>query len=186
MKKKESAHGSSFYFEGASIYSYGSHFEAGCIIRNKRGEKAYLINDEYYSNSTSKHQAYVRNAIPIGEKVFRVGYNMSDKGQMSFVVKKLEIIKERAESYKRIKTEASYGYMWLHFNELMGYIEFFNMPTPKQLMRKSADEWLGTKHELAWKSDKEKREYVSELKRVFQILLDHQALGGFRNRKCNY
>lgn len=175
-EKKESAHGSNFYFEGASIYSYGSHFEAGRIIRNKRGEKAYLINDEYYSNTTSKHQAYVRGAIPHGEKVFNVGYDMSDKGKMSFVVKKLEIIKEHAESYKRAKTEKHYSCIWLHVNELMGYIEFFNMPTPKQLMRKSANEWLGTKHELACKSDKEKQEYVRELKRVFKILLDHQAL----------
>lgn len=175
-EKQESAFGSNFYFEGTSIYSYSRHFEAGRIIRNKRGEKAYLINDEYYSNSTSRHQAYVRNAIPIGEKVFRVGYNMSDKGQMSFVVKKLEIIKERAESYKKARTEMSYGCIWILFNELMGYIEFFNMPTPKQLMRKSANEWLGTKHELACKSDKEKQEYVRELKRIFKILLDHQAL----------
>lgn len=43
-EKQESAHGSNFYFEGESIYSYGRHFEVGRIVRNKRGEKAYLIN----------------------------------------------------------------------------------------------------------------------------------------------
>lgn len=175
-EKQESAYGSNFYFEGASIYSYGSHFEAGRIVRNKRGEKAYLINDEYYSNSTSRHQAYVRNAIPIGEKVFRVGYNMIDKGQMSFVVKKLEIIKERAESYKKARTEIHYGCIWIPFNELMSYIEFFNMLTTRQLMRKSANEWLGTKHKLSWESDKVKQEYVRELKRIFKITIDHKEL----------
>lgn len=39
-EKQESAHGSNFYFEGESIYSYGRHFEVGRIVRNKRGEKA--------------------------------------------------------------------------------------------------------------------------------------------------
>lgn len=39
-EKQESAHGSNFYFEGESIYSYGRHFEAGRIVRNKRGEKS--------------------------------------------------------------------------------------------------------------------------------------------------
>lgn len=46
-EKQESANGSNFYFEGESIYSYGRHFEAGRIVRNKRGEKAYLINDGF-------------------------------------------------------------------------------------------------------------------------------------------
>lgn len=175
-EKQESAYGSNFYFIGGSIYSWSSHFEAGRIVRNKRGEKAYLINDEYYSSSTSCHQAYIRNAIPSGEKVFNVGYDISEKGKMSFVVKKLEIIKEYAESYKRAKTEKHYSCIWYHVKELMDYIEFFNMGTPKQLMRKSADEWLGTKHELSWKSDKVKQEYVRELKRIFKITIDHKEL----------
>ena len=84
-EKQESAHGSNFYFEGESIYSYGRHFEVGRIVRNKRGEKAYLINDIYRSSSTSKHQCCVRDAIPTGSKVFSVGYNMSNTGNMLFV-----------------------------------------------------------------------------------------------------
>ena len=58
----------------------------------------------------------------------------------------------------------------------MGYIEFFDMGTPQRLLKKSANEWLGTNHKLSRKSDKIKREHVRELKRVFQILLNHQAL----------
>lgn len=58
----------------------------------------------------------------------------------------------------------------------MGYIEFFDMGTPQSLLKKSANEWLGTNHELSRKSDKIKREHVGELKRIFQILLNHQAL----------
>lgn len=40
----------------------------------------------------------------------------------------------------------------------MNYIEFFNMGTPKSLLKKSANDWLGTKHELSYESDKIKSE----------------------------
>lgn len=175
-EKQESAHGSNFYFEDESIYSYGSHFEVGRIVRNKRGEKAYLINDIYRSSSTSKHQCCVRDAIPTGSKVFSVGYNMSNTGNMAFVTSGLESIKDAIEKYKKARTELPYQNVWGAFKNLMGYIEFFDMGTPRRLLKKSANEWLGTNHELSRKSDKIKREYVRELKHIFQILLNHQAL----------
>lgn len=175
-EKKESARGSNFFFEGESIYSYGYHFEVGRIVRNKRGEKAYLLNNEYYSTSTSAHQRYIYGAIPTGSKVFSVGYNMSDDGSMAFITSQLELIKEVIEKYKKVRTELSYRDIWETFKNLMDYIEFFDMGTPRRLLKKSANEWLGTNHELSRKSDKIKREHVRELKRIFQILLNHQAL----------
>lgn len=176
-ESQESANGSNFYFEGQSIYSYGRHFEVGRIVRNKRGEKAYLINDTYYSSTTSKHQYYVREAIPTGSKVFYVECNISYCiGNMLFVTNMLESIKDAIEKYKKAKAELSYRDIWGTFKNLMDYIEFFDMGTPKSLLKKSANEWLGTNHELSWKSDKIKREHVRELKRIFWILLNHQAL----------
>lgn len=175
-ESQESANGSNFYFEGESIYSYGRHFEVGRIVRNKRGEKAYLINDTYYSSTTSRHQYYVREAIPTGSKVFSVGYNMSNTGNMAFVTSGLESIKDAIEKYKKARTELPYQNVWGAFKNLMGYIEFFDMGTPQRLLKKSANKWLGTNHELSRKSDKIKREHVSELKRIFQILLNYQAL----------
>lgn len=47
---------------------------------------------------------------------------------------------------------------------------------PGVFLKKSANDWLGANHELSQRSDKVKREYVRELKRVFQILLNHQPL----------
>lgn len=175
-EKKESGKGSNLFFEGRSIYSYGYHFEVGRIVRNKCGEKAYLLNDKYYSSSICKHQRCVRSAIPTGSKVFSVGYNMSDDGSMAFITSQLELIKEVIEKYKKVRTELSYRDIWETFKNLMDYIEFFDMGTPRRLLKKSANEWLGTNHELSRKSDKIKREHVRELKRIFQILLNHQAL----------
>lgn len=176
-EKKESARGSNFFFEGKSIYSYDYHFEAGRIVRNKRGGKAYLVNNEYRSTSTSMHLRCIYNAIPTGSKVFPVGYNMSDDGSMAFITSRLEFIKEVIEKYKKARTSLFYRDVWGVFRNLMDYIEFFNMGTPKSLLKKSANDWLGTKHELSRKSDKEKCKYVRELKHVFEVLLNHQALG---------
>lgn len=175
-EKKESARGGNFFFEGESIYSYGYHFEVGRIVRNKRGEKAYLLNNEYYSTSTSAHQRYIYGAIPTGSKVFSVGYNMSNTGNMAFVTSQLESIKDAIEKYKKARTELPYQNVWGAFRNLMGYIEFFGMGTPQRLLKKSVNEWLGASHELSRRSDKVKREYIRELKRVFQILLNYQPL----------
>jgi len=95
---------------------------------------------------------------------------------MSFVVNQLEAIKNSAERYKKARTEISYHAIWQPFTSLMAYIGFFDLGTPKQLLKKNVNEWLGTKHELAWKSDKVKREHVREMKRIFQIMLSHQSL----------
>lgn len=111
-EKEESARGSNLFFEGRSIYSYGYHFEVGRIVRNKCGEKAYLLNDKYYSSSTCKHQHCVRSAIPTGSKVFYVGYNMSDDGSMAFITSRLELIKEVIEKYKKVRTNLSYRDVW--------------------------------------------------------------------------
>lgn len=100
-EKQESANGSNFYFEGESIYSYGRHFEVGRIARNKRGEKAYLINDTYYSSTTSKHQYYVREAIPTGSKVFYVECNISKS--------KIEKSTERWRIHPFVETAQSNG-----------------------------------------------------------------------------
>lgn len=54
----------SFYFIGATIYSYGRHFPIAHFLPDGR----VLWNDCYYSNSTSKHQMHVKHALP--------GYNI--------------------------------------------------------------------------------------------------------------
>lgn len=101
---------------------------------------------------------------------------MSDDGSMAFITSQLELIKEVIEKYKKVRTSLSYRDVWGVFRSLMDYIEFFNMGTPKSLLKKSANTWIGTKHELSYESDKIKSEYVHELKRVFEVLLNHQAL----------
>jgi hypothetical protein len=65
---KASGKGSNFYFEGDTIYSYGSHFP----IARRVTEGFYLITERGYSNSTSRHISYTRRAIPSFAKVYSV------------------------------------------------------------------------------------------------------------------
>lgn len=182
-EKRESAYGSNFFFRGTSIYSFGSHYEVGRIVRNKRGEVAYLLNNTKYPGTyTERHKALASQAIPSGAIRFYMNeLPVKDVcvGKMSFVVQCLGSIKDVVCRYKKCRTEQHYDSIWFHFRNLMNYIKFYDMGTPKQIMKKNVNEWLGMHHDLSWKSDKEKQEYVRELKRIFQIMLNHQGLESF-------
>ncbi len=49
----------SIYFEGRTIYSYGSHFPMATFLSHA----VVLINSDSYSVSTSRHQGYVSSAV---------------------------------------------------------------------------------------------------------------------------
>lgn len=49
---------------GDQIFSYGSHFEIARILRDRKGEPvAWLLNGDTWGPTTSRHQAFVRNAV---------------------------------------------------------------------------------------------------------------------------
>lgn len=50
------------FFEGTSIYSYGSHYELGRLIQFN-GKTVAVINDTGYSNTTNKHIHAAWNAV---------------------------------------------------------------------------------------------------------------------------
>lgn len=58
-QSQDEGHASNFFFDGPSIFSYGHHFEVARIVR----PGVVLFNESSYSNSTSKHQGYARNAV---------------------------------------------------------------------------------------------------------------------------
>jgi hypothetical protein len=63
--------GKTIYFEKRTIYSYGSHFPIASIVKTKTGE-VILFNSDRHSVTTSKHQSWVRHAIPSSFDVFTV------------------------------------------------------------------------------------------------------------------
>jgi hypothetical protein len=62
------------YFEGDTIWSYGSHFPIARHVENKRGEHAILFTTRTHSITTAKHLSIVRRAIPPQVEVFGVSY----------------------------------------------------------------------------------------------------------------
>lgn len=54
--------GQTFYFNGPSLFSYGSHFVVAHWLETGAGA-VLLWNSDSYSVSTSRHQGYARNAL---------------------------------------------------------------------------------------------------------------------------
>lgn len=62
QQKRAGARGSSFFFEGPVIYSFGYHFPIARFIEHK-GKRAVLFTIQSYSISTSKHISVARGAL---------------------------------------------------------------------------------------------------------------------------
>ena len=58
-----------FYFYNKTIYSYGSHFPIAKHATNSKGEKAVLFTTRGYSNTTAKHIATAKRAIPFSDSL---------------------------------------------------------------------------------------------------------------------
>jgi hypothetical protein len=71
---QDEGRGSSMYFNGPVIYSYGPHYEIARFLTTEQGEKVCFLNTNGYSNSTAKHTSHVLNAVQDGIKLFKVPF----------------------------------------------------------------------------------------------------------------
>lgn len=118
--------GSSMFFEGDSIYSYGYHFKIAQFIENKNGQKCIFLNYRSYSNTTNKHQSLVWRAIPQNIPFFRVSdfftdinySNGSHKANLNHYIKQAEDLQASTIKAKKHKI----GYI----NQLKNQIDIFN------------------------------------------------------------
>lgn len=55
--------GGSFYFQGDTIYSYGSHFPIAKLVTFPNGESGILFTTRTYSSTTSRHASAVWQAV---------------------------------------------------------------------------------------------------------------------------
>lgn len=78
QQKQQHGRGHNFFFDGPSIYSYGRHFE---IARFDPKHDCVLFTTARYSQSTSKHISYARNAIS-----HKTVFCVSDIAQPAFTV----------------------------------------------------------------------------------------------------
>jgi len=85
------------FFEGPSIFSYAHHFEIARFVT----PQIVFMNSRSYSNSTSRHQSYVRGAIAENKIVFTVP-SMTDHNEN--VRHYFDEIKEEIEAFSRRRT----------------------------------------------------------------------------------
>src|SRR5262249_10971073 len=64
----------SFYFDGPTIYSYGSHFPIATHVRGLQRQAGVLFTCDKSSITTSQHMHAVQAAIPPDVPVFTVLY----------------------------------------------------------------------------------------------------------------
>lgn len=123
----------SLYFEGQTIYSYGSHFPIARHVTNLRGEKAVLFTTVNHSVTTSSHCSAVAHAIPLSVPVFHVPYLRSGWDELPDTADNVESyvrrISELLAKAKRARTNRD----WLEREalalreELRGYLAFFDL-----------------------------------------------------------
>lgn len=115
------------YSDGNVMYSYGSHFVIARIVENKKGQEAYLINTQTASNTTSKQQWCVRNAIPGNAIRFNVeGANITHKENIKHYISEMErlslkITRARSRKDELISERESVR------QECIQYMEFFSV-----------------------------------------------------------
>lgn len=167
----DNAHGSHFYFRGPRIYSYGTHYEVGRVVYNKKATRAYLINISGYSNSTAKHINYALSAIPDSSLVFKM--NGIKEYSIKYITEELDIIITDLQKYKTARTNKNEGEIWNRYQNIKKYIEFYKMKPIPSLLKLKSSEW-GLNDTIC--NQKNIVEKVREYKKVLKCLYSHPGL----------
>jgi len=132
------------YFNGDTIYSYGSHFPIARQVVSEAGERAVLFTTATYSVTTSSHCSAVRSAIPSSIPVFHVpnvclgrysGRELTTDDHAGNLADYTERIEKHVITSARARS--SYAEEWNHEHavrlrgEAFAYCAFFGLPDPK-------------------------------------------------------
>lgn len=139
------SHGGNLYFEGDTIYSYGSHFPIAKHVQSKTGKKsAVLFTTRTYSVTTSGHCSQVRCAIPESAVIFHVSElayigddwknseKQSHKTNVADYLKRIETaIVSSARARSSSNKQWRYNEATNTLAELKDYGKFFRLKLPK-------------------------------------------------------
>ena len=125
----------SLYFDGPTIFSYGSHFPIARHVQSGK-KSAVLFTEKDYSVTTSGHKSAVRSAIPEGTTVFHVPEVFeSDRYASNDHARNLASYVERVADHlaKCARARQSYSKEWEHGRavalreEAREYAKFFRL-----------------------------------------------------------
>jgi hypothetical protein len=189
--------GSSMYFEGNTIYSYGSHYEIAQVIEAPNLTKVFFVNSNGYSNTTAKHTNHVWRAIPDNFPVFKIPFKIrssyySGSRTHSFKVEYLtEIINAMLLDVEntltqQINARTYFGYFSAacqKFDDIVNISELFNLPVP---VRPSnfLEAQIKAEHLRETQSIREEKKQSKELQKNLELLakwLNHEYNGQLYN-----
>lgn len=134
--QEEAHYGGNFYFDGDTIYSYNRQCPVGRIVHSD-DVQAYILNSNYYSQTTARHQQAVESSIPGNAIVFHVSNcvtPISFKGHpchffsaMDFIVKKLVKMYDSVEKQHKARTCDYRGGIISCVNEIAKWIDFWKL-----------------------------------------------------------
>lgn len=116
------------FFNGDTIYSYGTHFPIAKHVTNKKKEKALLFTTRSYSNTTAKHIAVVRSACSHLNFIYCFNPNSEHNENIeSFHV----MMKNQLNGLNKAKKPEKYIEPAKDtLNDLKKYCEFFSLKVP--------------------------------------------------------
>jgi hypothetical protein len=183
------------FFNGASIYSYGSHYEIAKFVDAPNGEQVVFINSNGYSSSTGKHTNHVLHAIPKNIKSFSVPFTRGggywnvgqyfELNDLGGIIEKISVEIDRlltSQLSARSSTSQFYQASRLRANQIE-ICDLFNIKLPNE-----PENWLKASEKAtfldATASDRQKVKEAKELVRIKEHLakwLNHEFNGQLYN-----
>lgn len=183
--------GSSMYFEGNIIYSYGHHYQIAQIVTAPNGQRVYFVNSNGYSNTTAKHTNHVFKSIPDIYPAYKVPFTIGSRTH-SFSVKNLpSIIDAMLLNVKKYLTDqisarSYFGHFVsasMLYDDIVSICELFNIPIP-QRPNNYLDAQIKAQHLRETQSIREEKKAAKELQKNLELLtkwLNHEYNGTLYN-----
>src|ERR1039458_8978851 len=159
----------SLYFEGMTIYSYGSHFPIARHVTNARGEKAVLFTTVNHSVTTTGHCSTVAHAIPPNIPVFHVPHLRNSWDELPDNADNVESYVRRISELLGKAKRARVNRDW-HQREalalreqLRGYVAFFDLiaALPESNELDELEAWI-REHEAEERQRREEAARIAE------------------------
>jgi hypothetical protein len=106
---------SNVFVRDERVFSYGEHFELARPLRDKRKRvKAYLLNGDRYSQTTTQHQSSVRGALRKSSRPSVIlPYTALDAAGVDYdSIELVHVLKDRSETRKHRTTVKPEGAVW--------------------------------------------------------------------------
>src|ERR1035441_5844522 len=159
----------SLYFQGPTIFSYGSHFPIARHVTNLRADRAVLFTTAHHSVTTSGHCSAVASAIPPNVPVFHVPHLRSSSAELPDHADNVESYVHRISELLGKAKRARVNRDWLEREalalreQLRGYVAFFDLiaALPESNELDELEAWI-REHEAEERQRREEAARIAE------------------------